>query len=345
MIHEADKGRATTLVLSIVCAFLFGFICGYLLNTYLAREKAPRIEYIDTHGYGLRGSGAVRRDILFYDPGSENVWSDYYEVIPEGNGRIKGTIFVDDNPAAGLELALIIANGRKTQTVTVKGDGSFHISIPKDEYYLNGLLIHNKEREIQNKIFVNEVAKYEGGFFACPFVENENLMKTFNELSEKYGPEEASRRMADKIDEVVSFKDQFGFKVDKEYVLPDFHYRTSIKIISPAPYSSAYLQELKFIWEAVSNACSYKIAINNIKKEGSTTSYYPALACDGIKSNIIEYEEVLQCMKKDEYYTEMLKPMQAGELYGLRVIAFDSAGEVITASGEDITDFYIFRVE
>jgi len=291
-------------------------------------------------------SRPVRKDILFYEPGSDYVWSDQYEEISKGDNIIKGKVYIDDEPAEGLEIALIIASGRQTPRATVNSQGDFSISVPEGEYYLNGIIIYNLSDRIQDKIFINKIAKDEQGYFDHPIQSSDEIMKIFQELSDKYGSEEASKRITDQLQDVVVSRDQFKFVVtDKGYTLPDFHYRKPVKIISPLHVSSVSLEKLQFIWEAVPNAHTYKISVEHIVKKGSTTSYYPVLTCDNIEKNFIKYDDALQKTKEQDYLWGGVNPLEPNNLYGWRIVAIDNKGKIITSSDEDISDLSMFRVE
>lgn len=98
-------------------------------------------------------SSRGRREVLFYQPGNEAIWSDLTE-IPAGDGILKGSLLVDGKPGQGVRVAAILAVGKKTVSVPVDADGNFSIPIPRGTYNLNGFLIDDPEQKAAGRLLV-----------------------------------------------------------------------------------------------------------------------------------------------------------------------------------------------
>lgn len=345
---DSSRNKKYITVLMILCSFLVGVVCGFLVypiyNSYIAWQRYKAYSYESTDEEQLPRTTVVRKDVLFYKPGDEYVWGPYNE-IPEGDGLIKGHFFVDDKPGTNMGIELIIASGRKTKRTTVKGDGSYEIPIEKGEYFLNGIIISDKTGIIDTKIFANKVAKEEGVFAVTP-MNNDLMVAEFQELEAKYGPEEASRKVAQKLQDVMTLQERYRFEVtDQGAVLPDFNYRKPIKIILPSYNSIVTLDNLRFVWEAVAGADSYGLRIAHVKQRGTGFSSMSVLTCDGIRNNVITYDNALLNSRESTFGHGFDRQLNSGETYGLKIIAFDKENSVISASSAEIGMGSIFRVE
>ena len=145
MENQNRKFSTAILVLSVSCALFIGFIVGYFTcNLMMFRNIVSSYQSPTFTSIPLERKADQRKDIIYYNPGNDELWKDSYKEIPEGKGLIKGQVFIDDKPAIGLEISFILASGQKTQKSTVDKNGFYKIHVPKGKYYLNGLLIHSK---------------------------------------------------------------------------------------------------------------------------------------------------------------------------------------------------------
>jgi hypothetical protein len=328
---------------------LIGFIMGYFTsNLMMFRNIAGfyRSPTFTTIPHKRRAE--QRKDIIYYSPGNDELWQDSYKEIPEGNGLIKGQIYIDVKPATGLELSLILASGQKTQEATVDKNGFYEIHLPKGKYFLNGLLIHNKSDLLNDKYLINRIALEEGIPLLLDDSKTKNIQKEYSELEKKYGAKKAAEEILKNHMASSGFKDRFGFEVtDKPFALPVFHYRDPVKILSPVENSTVNSADLKFIWAPVANAAYYKLRISRIDKNGTTTSYSPVITHDNISTNQIGYNELLKSLPKpgannDCDTRETLEPKK---IYGLKIIAYNKNNQVITASSLDSTELVLFSIK
>lgn len=342
------KGKAVVFILSLICVFLTGFICGYFLHLYLRTQRISSYyepaELDNVEDYYDYDAAPIRKDILFYYPDGDAIWSNKLEEIPGGMGVIKGKVYIDNEPAEGLEFALILAPGRKTQTVVIDKDGKFTISIKKGSYYFNGIAVYSYPAEIRNRILTNKVAKYEMDDIGYPMRDANKFIDQFEELSKKYGPEKASQMIAEKVEDISGVHNKCPLLVEDKVVdLPTFRYRKPLKIISPSYNTFIAIEKLKFVWEAIPDAKSYKIVIDHVEKKGLTTSFHPIITCKGIKNNYISYKDVIRM--NDYTYPYESQSLQPGKTYGMRVVAYNEEDNVVTASSEGITGLIIFHTE
>lgn len=357
MDKETKKGISKTVfVISLILSLLVGVGGGVGLSIYLFTNYfGVGPEMFGAHMSGEGGMNdsyeeLARRDILFYKPGNSRIlWNDSYEAIPEGDGAIKGRIFVNDEPAKGLEISLILAKGRRTEKQIVDGDGKYRLSLPKDDYYLNGIAIYNMHGLVDEKIFVNGLARHEGEDFGKTQMDNKEVLEEFEKLSEKYGKEEASKKLAEKMMSSTTMGRKFPFKVaGAPFIMPDLHYRDAIKVASPISGSIINLDDIHFIWAPSPAATSYKVHLDRIEKKGRTTSYHPVLTRKGIKESNITYKELLAMKPPDEEcspWEEEEKDLKKGKTYGMKIIGYNEAGKVVTASSEFGPDAIKFKVE
>ena len=164
-------------------------------------------------------------------------------------------------------------------------------------------------------------------------------------LMQEHGPEEAAKLMAAAFLSKASFERSLCFETSSEpFALTDFHYRSRAHLLAPAGGDSVSLDKLKFIWKPYPNASSYRIAIAEVKKTGTTTSYHDIVFHDGIKENFVEYSEIAANAGTGDP-PELSKPLRSGQLYGFRITVFDTQGGVISASSQDTTELALFEVK
>lgn len=349
MENKNRKFSTAILVLSVSCAFLIGFIIGHftsdlmMFRNIVSSYQSPTFTSIP-----LERKADQRKDIIYYNPGNDELWKDSYKEIPEGNGLIKGQVFIDDKPAIGLEISFILASGQKTQKSTVDKNGFYEIHIPKGKYYLNGLLIHNKGDLVNDKFLINRIALEEGLSMILNDSKNQNIQNEYSELEKKYGAKKAAEELLKNRMPSSSFKDRFPFEVgDKPLDFPVFHYRDPIKILSPVENSTINLADLKFIWAPIENAAYYKLHISRIDKKGTTTSYYPVISHDNIIRNQISYNELLTSRPTAESKNECktLETLEPRKIYGIKIIAYNQNNQIITASSLSTMELLLFSIK
>ncbi len=335
------KGKSSTgiLVLSVFCALLAGFIIGYFTANFQAsrvvRQACAPVSPRPTRSDNGPGF-SEKKYVIYFSPGNREIFEELGE-IPSGNGRIRGKIFLDDRPMAGLEFSLILARGMKTQKTTVLADGSYEISIPQGKYYFNGLLIYEKNDALEGRILVNVVSKEEN---VAAFREDENasLLKKYSQLKAKIGSQEAAKKLSDTFGQSNPSRDEFLFTVSNTpFTMDDFNFRKPIEIIIPINNSMISLKELKVVWSPVKNASTYSVRFNRIDKDGPNTSYSPAFSMSDIKENQIDASDIKnrndQAESGDCGIRSRLLP---GKVYSVRVIAFDNKNSIITSSSLEI---------
>jgi hypothetical protein len=343
------------LVLSVVCALCIGWIVGFLSLVFYTQYRMgflfPAQETVLT-GSRIDGSGEignpriVRREILFHKPGNDHLWRDIFEAIEPGSGRITGRVYVEDQPVAGLKMALLIATGRRSQIVETDADGAFEIPIPPDRYFFNGFLFYNMEEQLAGTLLVNRLKIREGEPFLVGREIYEKTIKEFDALKEKLGSEEAARALAGKM--ISSGLFEYQFEVTGELLaFPDLHFRKPITVIGPKGKVDATPEALKFIWGPHPRAASYRLSVSEIIKRGTTTRYETVAAVGGIKEPFIDYADLLAmdaAQNPDDCIVEP-KLIRKGRLYGIRVVAFDKDDQILTATPEIGPELAAFSVK
>jgi len=212
----------------------------------------------------------------------------------------------------------------------------------------NGLIVHNMLDAINDKFLINKIALEEGMLAGFSDGENEMLQDAYLELEEKFGAEEAARRLLETVSPSSPFRDRFPFVVGNDpVVLPDFHYRDPLRLISPAMNARVLPDDLKFIWQPVENAEYYKLDVSRIEKKGTTTAYHPVISHDFIEGNQIAYQEILRSndTRGAEEECSISRTLRPKETYGYRVVAYDGRRRIITASSMDMGVLSIFSVK
>lgn len=342
------KFSTPVLVLSVICALLVGIIGGYLgANMMLFWRFA---------GFPMRGGVSsdsneyehnTRKDILFYKPGNDNLWNTNYKKIPTGEGNITGKVFINDEPAKNLEFSLILANGRKTQKTTVDQEGRYNIGLPIGKYFLNGILIYNKSQEINDKFLVNKISKEEGMSILLETTNNRSMQDDYLKLEKEYGPGEAAKKILKRYVASTPFRDKFPFEIgDSPFVFPDFHYRSPITVISPANNTKILIDKLRFIWDPVEKASYYKVTVTKIERKGTTTSYRNALTLSNIDTNQIGYADLFKRLNENNAKEDcdQIEELKEKQLYGFRVIAYDTTNKIISASSVSSTELHVFSI-
>lgn len=342
------KFSAPVLVLSVTCALLVGIIGGYLGANMMLFWKFASIPMRsgvtnDSNEY----ENSIRKDILFYNPGNDDLYNTNYKQIPAGKGEILGKVFIDDEPAQDLEFSLILANGRKTQKATVDQEGKYKISIPSGKYFLHGILIYNKSQEINDKFLINKISKEEGMSILIENTNNGSIQDDYLKLEKEFGPEEAAKKLLKSFVASTPFRDKFPFEIgDSPFVFPDFQYRSPITVFSPANNAKISIDNLRFIWEPIEKASYYKATVTKIEKKGTTTSYRNALTLSNIENNQIKYTDLFERLNEnnDKDDCDQIEDLKENELYGFRVIAYNIDNQIITASSNSSTELAVFSI-
>lgn len=343
------KFSTPVLALSVACALFVGIIGGYLganMMLFWRFSSVPMGGVVSNNSYKYEHN--TRKDILFYNPGNDNLWDTNYKQIPAGKGEIIGKVFIDDKPAQDLELSLILADGRKTLKTTVDQEGKYKINMPIGKYFLNGILIYNKSQEINDKFLINKISKEEGMSILIENTNNRSVQDDYLKLEKEFGPEEAAKKLLKSFVASTPFRDKFPFEIgDSPFIFTDFQYRSPITVISPANNTKISIDKLRFIWEPVEKASYYKATVTKIERKGTTTSYRNALTLSNIEKNQIKYSDFFQTVKNDNADEEcdQIEDLKENELYGFRVIAYNAANQIITASSDSSTELSVFSIE
>jgi hypothetical protein len=290
----------------------------------------------------------VRRDIVFYNPGNDDLWKERYNQIPAGNGEIDGKVFIDDEPAKNLEFSLLLANGRKTLKTKVGPDGKYKISLPAGKYFFNGILIFNKSSVINDKFLINAISKEEGLSILMDHANNKSIQAEYLKLEKQLGPEGAAKKLLKNFAVSTPFNDKFPFEIgDKPFAFPDLYYRSPIIVLLPANNAKVALKNLMFIWQPVPKASYYKATITQIERKGTTTSYRNALTLSHIETNQIKYGDLLEKAAKENAGDECdrIEDLKENELYGFRVVAYNVENQIVTASSDEPNKLAVFSVE
>jgi len=313
--------------LSVVCALLIGFIAGHFLAEHRATEYTTDLDKeLDSRKHqfepgGISGENTVRNDIVYFGPDMENVWQRNLTEIPKGNTRIQGRVLLNGKPMEGLRLALLFAPGRKTEAVTTNTKGEYEISLPEDQYILYAILCYNQEYELLDKICVNKLASW------SQIISLATIGKLFKEGSSTL--------------DATSFNKKTNKRTP--VLMPDINYRDPVQIVSPAWASHEKLGQLRFSWTPYPGATSYIVEINCVTKEGSTTTYTPAMISK-VQKNSVDYAELLRTVQQ-KGFLGFESRIEEKKSYEIRVIAIDASGEAISASSEETGDGIIFHID
>jgi hypothetical protein len=285
----------------------------------------------------------VRLDVLFYEPGNDRIWQSR-EDIPSGGGRLQGRVLIDGKPASGLKLALILATGRRTSTVETDKAGAYSIPIPKGDYHLNGVVIFNDREQLEGRLLVNRLASEQAMEADLGGLKSEVATREFQALSAKLGPEEAGRKLAERFAAQSATGRSFPFKVgDQPFTLADLRYQAPVKILAPVRGETLPLAKVALIWEPYAGAASYKVEVFGIEEKGNSTSYQKVLGRGDLRSNSVGLSE-LQNLQSDCAECPK-KPLDQFTALGLRVIALDAKGQVLSASSDETSEGIRFKVK
>jgi hypothetical protein len=341
-----DKNKKVSVVvfaLGIICAFLIGLIIGFIANLFLFNTGCfiSHYEHLSPSIGHEFSDHFIRRDILFHEPGNNELWNDNYLTIPTGKGSIETSVFIDDKPAKDLKLCLLLASGRATEPAVVDSEGKAHFHLPSGKYFLNGILLFNMSEEVNDKIFVNRIAYSQKGNFALANLNGDSVNRLYEDLQKRYGKDKAADSLAERLIVYGGFEDRFPFEVaEKTYRLPALHYRTPVALVLPACGTSISLEALKFVWKPYPNATSYNIRIQHIKQNGTSTFYTPLAQIVGWGDVAISTKEIEKCAMKDfnENCRKKFVGFQAGQYYSVNIIALSNRDGVLSASQEGDMD-------
>jgi|GEM_PF-4493845 len=345
----------TVLVLSIVSALGIGWMAGavsfalysqYRMALLLPPQGTVITDSQSDGPYGVKRERIVRREILYHKPGGDRIWRDRFEVLATGTGRITGRVYNDDRPMAGVKLALLFAKGKRSQIVETDATGAYEIPLQPGSFYFNGFLFFNREKELAGRLLVNRLMKYEGLPFFNADGQYGKTVDEFEALRRQYGSEEAARLMAAKV--LDDSRQKFQFEVtDPAFTFPDLHFRKLIAIVGPKGTLNAALDDIKFIWGPHPRAASYRLAVSEIIKQGTTTRYNPIASVKGIKEPFITYSDLVEetLAQKSENCIDDDPVIIKGRLYGFRIMAYDMDDRILTASSEHSTEMPTFSVK
>jgi hypothetical protein len=217
---KKKKVSIAVFALGVICAFLVGLVVGFMMNIFLFNTGCfishyKRLSPSVGHEFS---DHFVRRDILFHEPGNDELWNDNYQTISAGKGSIETSVFFDDKPAKDLQLCLLLASGRATEPAVVDGEGKAHFHLPFSKYFLNGILLFNMSDNVNDKIFVNRIVYRQKGNFALANLNGDSLNRLYEDLQKRYGKDKAVDSLAERLTVFGGFEDRFPFEVaEKTY--------------------------------------------------------------------------------------------------------------------------------
>ncbi len=287
-------------------------------------------------------SNSLPRDAIkeaVYYQEDEGVWGSH-TLLEEGNAVIGGKLIISGKAVDGVEVSLFLAGRKRTQSATTDSDGRFEISLPPGKYFYIGYALYGPGAPDRRMIAVNKNLAHFGGFGEdtssadCDDCEDcDEVTARFEELASKHGPEVAAEMLAEEF--AMELEDPFTDKypldlrtLSKDSV-PDIVYNEPIKIVAPLHNTKVSLNRLTFAWVPFEGADSYLVSISHIKKEGRSTIYRP-LCEKTTRENSLD-ELALECEVRG-FMDDRIGEIVPGELYGLKVYAYDKAGKLLSAS-------------
>lgn len=270
-----------------------------------------------------------------YHRRGESVW-DERTLMKSGDGVIAGKLIISGDSVEGVEVSLFLAGNKRTQPATTDSDGRFEINVPPGKYQYIGYALAGPAKPKRNMVGVNRtLAPFRSMEPEMPREDCDELTERFNELESKYGPEQAAEMIAEEFEDDFEepFMDKYPLNVVSHSTdtIPDIVYNKPIKIVAPRHNTRVSLDRLSFAWVPYEEADSYFVDVTHIRKEGTMTSYRSI--CSGtVSHNSLDASE-LEC-RKFGFMDDDVDDLISGERYGVKVYAYDEAGNLLSASSE-----------
>lgn len=266
-----------------------------------------------------------KTEYLYYEPYDE---SEYYitpKRLPPGEGIIRGKVIINNAPAAGFNITLKLDKNRFTQPAKVNENGEFEIDLPKGQYFYKGFIVDGEVKTDKELILIKKEEIFSKDY-------SKKVLDRFKELEAEYGEERASQLLVEEL-KVFDYERAYPLIIsDKVTEIPDIIYRNCLSIISPRGRVDGPVDKVQFIWEAIPGAKSYDVKVCKIEQKTDSTHYSSYMDITGIDSNVFMLSD-LDKYKVNVTFGEV-PDIMAGELYGVKVRAFDENGELITYSSE-----------
>ena len=280
--------------------------------------------------------GDAIKGSVYYQQG-EDTWGSH-TLLEEGNAIIDGKLIISGKPVEGVNVSLFLAGRKRTQPATTDSDGRFEVSLPPDKYFYIGYALYGPGAPDRKMIPVDKNLAPFGGFSEQMPSRGDcdEVTDRFEELSSEYGPEIAAEMLAEEfeIDLQNPFTDKYplDLRTRSNDSVPDIVYNEPIKIVAPLHDTKVSLNRLTFAWVPYEGADSYLVRISHIKKEGRGTMYRPI--CEKTThENALDASE-LECEGHRFMDDDEVGDLVPGELYGLKVYAYDKAGKLLSASSQ-----------
>lgn len=281
-------------------------------------------------------SNSLPRDAIkqtVYYQRDENIWESR-ALLEEGSAVIDGKLIISGKPVEGVNVSLFLAGSKRTQPATTDSDGRFEISLPPGKYFYIGYALYGPGAPDRKMISVDKnLVPFARVDSMPPRGDCDEVTDRFEELSSKHGPEVAAEMLAEEF--AMELEDPFTDKypldlrtLSKDSV-PDIVYNEPIKIVAPLHNTRVSLNRLTFAWVPFEGADSYLVSISHIKKEGRSTIYRPL--CEKMTRENSLDELALECEERG-FMDDRIGEIVPGELYGLKVYAYDKAGKLLSAS-------------
>ncbi len=213
---------------------------------------------------------------------------------PDGNGKLKGRFLFEGKPASGISLSLVLNSQYQAKDIKTDEHGEFSLQLPPGLWVINSIQTNswkNKPTEGEYSIYDGNEPKLTGSSY--------NRYVNFN-------------REGITIDVVAS-----SDKVHLNYIISK-----DINLTWPSATQKEHNATIEntLQWEPHVGAEKYSLAIQRIKRDGSTTYYEP------VAKRVIENATELKLSSLDHQKTKNKKNFE----YGVEVFAFDKNGSLVS---------------
>ena len=278
---------------ALITSFLsFLFLASGVNATFSLYSERPG--YRDTGSYETESPGFSSHNFyeyLYFGGSPSN--SRNLPAPPTGEGKLKGRILFQDQPAAGVSLAMVLNSKYRAKDIITDAEGIFTVSLPPGPWIINA---------VQTESWANQPE--EGSF------------SMYSGREEKLSGNEYSRH---------DYFKKNGYPVN---ITPDpeiFHLEATIskdiQLIWPNPKAEGIKATVSdtIMWEEYPGANRYYVEIKKMRREGTTTHY------EEVTSRILHNETSIPLASLKYKKTAGKEPTE----YSAKIYAFSEDGTLI----------------
>jgi len=304
------SGKIGASLLSLIAsALLFSFVATYVsyTNTISLLNSSGENDGISSSGSSSFYSKRLYSNLKF----GNGRYISKPKKLPIGKGFLVGDIAYEGKPAVGVKLKLQLNDEFESDAVLTDEKGRFVLQVPVGEWFVTRIETMNWENKPEGDFLL--VSGYE------PKISEQGYSKY--SMGEAVGLEF-------KITTIEPVSPHISLNLNSK-----IKYENAYKNRKPVVYS---IKDGKIEWPAYKGARQYQIKISRVKKEGTSTSYYP-ITFRNVKNST---SMALKDLSSEPVENE---GDEKENTYNIDIIAFDEKGDYLSQT--DGYQAYSFKIK